>query len=114
MTIDEMLADIRNQFESEDNYTACREPEAWLCLENGRSVQIVHEEEGFSPDNQFFSVTLHCSDEEYTNLCYHGSCGVITVTESYDTPNSLDIEAVRRPLEYTIRINESEKYYRFN
>lgn len=112
MTIDEMLADIRNQFESKESYTAYGEPEAWIHLENGRNIQIVHEEEYLLPDNQFFSVTLHCSDEEYNNLCYHGSCGVITVTESYDTPNSLDIGAVRRPLEYILRVNESEKVMR--
>ena len=109
MTIDEMLADIRNQFASEDNCTACGEPEAWVYLENGRSVQIVHEEEGLSPDNQFFSVTLHCTDDEFDNLCYRGSCGMIATTGSYDTPNILDLEAVRHPLEYVIRVNESEK-----
>ena len=109
MTIDEMLADIRNQFESEDNCTACGEPEAWMCLENGRSAQIVHEEEGFLPDNQYFSVTLHCTDDEFDNDYCHGSCGVISSSCSYDTPNVLDIEAVRKPLEYVIRVNESEK-----
>ena len=109
MTIDEMLTDIRNQFESEDNCTACGEPEAWVYLENGRSVQIVHEEEGLLPDSQYFSVSLHCTDDEYDNGYCHGSCGMISSSCSYDTPNVLDIEAIRRPLEYIVRVNESEK-----
>lgn len=58
MTIDKMLADIRNQLESEDSCTACGEPEAWVYLENGRSVQIVHEEEGFFARQSVFQRKL--------------------------------------------------------
>ena len=109
MTIDEMLADIRNQFESEDNCTACGEPEAWLCIENGRNVQIVHEEEGLSPDYQFFSVRLHCSDDEYDNGYYHEFCGMITYSLSDYTSNPLDIEVIRQSLIHIIKANKSNK-----
>lgn len=109
MTIDEMLADIRNQFELEENCTPFGEPEAWVCLENGRSVQIVHEEEGLSSDYQFFSVRLHCSDDEYDNGYYNESFGMITYSFSDYTSNPLDIEAVRRSLKYIIKVNKSNK-----
>ena len=109
MTIDEMLTDIRNQFEAEENCTAYGEPQAWICLENGRGVEMVHEEECLPPDEQYFRIILHCTDDEFDNGYCHGSCGVISSSCSYDTPNALDIEAVRRPLEYIIRVNESEQ-----
>ena len=109
MTIDEMLADIRNQFESEDNCTAFGEPEAWIRLENGRAVQIIHEEEGLLPDSQFFSVSLHCSEGEYDNGYYHETCGRMTYSLSDDTSNPLDIEVIRRPLKCIIKINKLKK-----
>lgn len=109
MTIDEMLADIRNQFEAGNNFNSWGEPQAWICLENGRGVEIVHEEECLPPDEQYFRIILHCTDDEFDNGYYHGSCGMISSSCSYDTPNVLDIEAVRKPLEYIIRVNESEQ-----
>ena len=109
MTIDEMLADIRNQFESEENYTAYGEPEAWIYLENGRSIQIVYYKKGISPDYQFFSVVLHCSEDEYNNGYYHETRGLMARAFSDYTPNPLDIEVIRRPLKYMIKANKSKK-----
>lgn len=109
MTIDEMLADIRNQFESKESCTAYGEPEAWIYLENGRSIRIVHEEEGLSPDNQFFSVGLYCSDDEYDNGYYHETRGLMARAFSDCTPDPLDIEVIRRPLKYMIKVNKSKK-----
>lgn len=112
MTINEMLTDIRNQFESEDNYTEWGELQAWIYLENGRSIEIVHEEECIPPDEQYFSVRLHCTDDEFDNRYFYKTVGVIADDCSYDTPNVLDIEAIRQPLEYILKINESEKVMR--
>lgn len=109
MTIDEMLTDIRNQLEAGYNCTAYGEPEAWIRLENGRVVQIVHEEEGLLPDSQFFSVSLYCSKGEYDNGYYHETCRRITYSLSDDTSNPLDIEVIRRPLKYIIKINKLKK-----
>ena len=112
MTIDEMLADIRNQFEAEDNFNGWGEPQAWIYLDNGRSIEIVHEEECLPPDEQYFSVMLHCTDDEFDNRSFYKTIGVIDDDCSYDTPNVLDIEAIRQPLEYILKVKESEKVMR--
>ena len=112
MTINEMLTDIRNQFEAEDNFNGWGEPQAWIYLENGRSIEIVHEEECLPPDEQYFSVMLHCTDDEFDNRSFYKTVGVIDDDCSYDTPNVLDVEAIRQPLEYILKVNESEKVMR--
>ena len=110
MTIDEMLADIRNQFESEDNCTACGEPEAWVYLENGRRIQIVYKGENCTlADLRYFSVTLHCSYDEYDNGYYHETRGLMAQAFSDSAPNLFDIEVIGQPLKYMIKVNKSKK-----
>lgn len=53
------------------------EPQAWVDLDDGTSIEITHEEYGLSEDNQFFSARHHCSDEDFENDVYHSTMGVI-------------------------------------
>ena len=53
------------------------EPQLWLYLRNGRSVEITHEEEGLMLDRQFYSVRLHCTDDEFASDDFHSTVGVI-------------------------------------
>ena len=55
---------------------------------------------------------LHCTDDEFDNRSFYKTIGVIDDDCSYDTPNVLDIEAIRQPLEYILKVNESEKVMR--
>lgn len=110
MTIDEMLADIRNQLESEEGYTEYGKPEAWVYLENGRSIQIAYEGENCTLVNlRYFSVTLHCSEGEYDNGYYHETRGLMAQAFSDSAPNLFDIEVIRQPLKYMIKVNKSKK-----
>ena len=57
--------------------TALGEPQWWIYLDSGRSIEVTWEQDGLEPERQYFSVRLHCTDEEFENDEYHGTCGII-------------------------------------
>ena len=85
--------DIENFKETFNDETPLGEPQHWIYLKSGRSIEITHEEYGLSEDKQFFSIRLHCSDEEFDNGDYCKTCGVITTliaTTAQDTLNCIN------------------------
>lgn len=60
-----------------DSCTAFGEPQAWVYLKDGTSLEITHEEEGLPDDKQYYSIRLHCSEEDFENDLYHKTMGVI-------------------------------------
>lgn len=105
MNIDDIILEVKRQFENEENCTDYGEPQAWIYLDNGRSIEIVHEEEGLDDDEQFFGVYLHCADEEYNNRYFYKTVGVIEDVCSFDTPNVLDVDLLKSPLEHILKVN---------
>ena len=80
-TMQEILSDIKNQFEQNDN--GFGEPQAWVYLEDkDRSIEIVHEKDGLPQDEEFYSLRLHCSEEEFQDDDFHSTIGII---ETYCT-----------------------------
>lgn len=68
-------SDITLDFNTE---TGLGEPQGWLYLSNGRSLEVTYECAGIpNKKDQFFSVRLHCSDKEFDNDCFHATCGVV-------------------------------------
>lgn len=55
--------------------TALGEPCAWLYFSDKTSLEICHEEDNLLIP--FYSVRLHCSEEDFENDTYHKTCGVI-------------------------------------
>lgn len=53
------------------------EPQVWVYLTSGRTIEVVHEMEGLKPKEWFYSLRLHCTEEEYENDTYHGTLGII-------------------------------------
>lgn len=53
------------------------EPQLWLYLSDGTSIEITQEQEGIPEEDYYFSVRHHCNDEDFDNGIYHGTCGVI-------------------------------------
>ena len=70
--------DIENFKETFNDETAFGEPQHWIYLKSGRSLEVTHEEYGLSENEQYFSIRLHCSEEEFDNMDYYRTCGVIT------------------------------------
>lgn len=68
-------SDITLDFNTE---TALGEPQGWLYLSNGRSLEVTYECAGIPNEKDyFFSVRLHCSDKEFDNDSFHATCGVV-------------------------------------
>lgn len=85
--------DIENFKETFNDETPLGEPQHWIYLKSGRSIEITHEEYGLSEDKQFFSIRLHSTDEEFYNGEYSNTVGVITTlvaTTAQDTLNCIN------------------------
>lgn len=84
-----MIEYIKKQFET--NETSCGSPQAWLYLKSERSIEIVLEQEGLEEKDYFYSIRLHCSEEEFDNDDFKSTCGVI---EMYCTDKADEKEMV--------------------
>ena len=85
--------DIENFKETFNDETPLGEPQHWIYLKSGRSLEITHEEDGLLENEQYFSIRLHCSEEEFDNGEYSSTIGVITTliaTTALDTLNCIN------------------------
>ena len=96
----ETIEDILKQFE--ENETGYGEPQAWLALDNGRSLEIVEEREGLEEKDYFYSCRVHCSEQEFDNGEFRGTCGIL------DTFNTGSLE--KRQLEDIVKIGFKSGY----
>ena len=86
------IKDIENFKETFNDETPLGEPQHWIYLKSGRSLEITHEEDGLPENKQYFSIRLHCSEEEFDNGEYSSTIGVITIltaTTAQDTLNCI-------------------------
>ena len=89
--------DIENFRETFNDETPLGEPQYWIYLKSGRSLEITHEEYGLSEDKQFFSIRLHSTDEEFYNGEYSNTVGVITTLVASTAQGTLNcINAIMR------------------
>ena len=58
--------------------TALGEPQWWVYLKSGRSIEITLESAGIPEKRRYCSVRLHASDDEFDRDEYHSTVGVIT------------------------------------
>lgn len=73
----QLINDIKTQIIGRNNTTSYGEPQAWVSLNNGRSIEVTLEQEGLAKSEYYYSVRLHCSEREYENNDYHSTNGVI-------------------------------------
>lgn len=66
---------LKDKFSGEIGETSFGEPQIWLCLKSGRSIEITFESEGLPKEDWFYSVRLHCSEAELVK--YAITCGVL-------------------------------------
>lgn len=50
----------------------------WITLRNGRSIEVTHEENGLPQDKQYWSLRLHCSNDEFDANKFWGTMGIIS------------------------------------
>ena len=85
--------DIENFKETFNDETPLGEPQHWIYLKSGRSLEVTHEEDGLPENEQYFSIRLHCSEEEFDNGEYSSTVGVITTlvaSTAQDTFNCIN------------------------
>lgn len=105
--IDDILNDIKDQFEKEWYCSECGEPRAWVYLPNGRSIVITHEQDGLDVKDYFFSVRLHCTDKEFDNMSFDTYVGVIESYATPNTPNPMNVEYIRNTLNRMLYVNNN-------
>ena len=94
------MGDVNIDFSTETEYG---EPQAWLYIENGESVEITYEKNGLRPSEYFYSIRRHCNEEDFENDVYRKTMGVI---ESY---NCNDIKTLKEIVMYFVETRKSKK-----
>ena len=105
--LDDILNDIKEQFENEQDCTEYGEPRAWVYLPNGRTIEVTHEEEGLDTKDQYFSVRLHCTDKEFDNMSFDTYAGVIESCCTPNTPNVMNVEYIIGALSHILCVNDN-------
>lgn len=99
------VKDIQKQLENRENTTSYGEPQAWISLDNGRSIEVVHEQEGLEEKDYFYSVCLHCTEKEFDNNDYNSTNGIIV---RYNSKMGDTIDAVSDLVRGALRCNDEE------
>ena len=90
--------DIKHRMDENATDTALGEPQWWLYLDSGRSIEITFESDGLPDHRRYYSIRLHCSDIEFDDDKFRETCGVIDQDTTEDigdkNPDELRNEAV--------------------
>lgn len=100
--IQKNMLDILQQFSEGSGETALGEPQAYLELPHGRSLEITHEEAGLPEKDQYYSWMVHCSNQEFDDEKFHKTMGVIDKDISDDLSETTCIKM----LEWAYRVAE--------
>lgn len=103
--------DIKRRMDENATDTALGEPQWWIYLSSGRSIEITFESDGLPDRRRYYSIRLHCSDTEFDDDKFRGTCGVVDqdVTEDIGDkdPDELHDEAVSLAIRMMERHGES-------
>ena len=75
--ITEVAQIIKEDLNKKENCTSYGEPQAFFELDNGRSIEVVIEQEGLSPNEYYYSASLHCTEAEFDNGDFKSTNGVV-------------------------------------
>ena len=107
MGIYNIIKEVEKQLEEKETFSEYGEPQAWVNLENGRAIEVTHHEENLQPEDQYFSVILHCSEREFDEGYFADKCGVIEDDISENTGDSMDVDVIKKPLKYVLNANKN-------
>jgi hypothetical protein len=95
------IKDIKNQFKLNKN--SYGESQAWLEIDKNRSIEITHEKEGLPKNEEFYSLRLHCNNEEYDNDKFNKTMGIIDI---YNT-EKISNEQLEKGINYLMQVNKT-------
>lgn len=99
--IDLILKEVKEQLLSSSN--SFGEEQAWVYLKDTeRSIGITREEIGLEPEEMFYSLRLHCNEDEFESGRYSGTVGII---DQYCTEKISD-ENLLQGITYMLKCNE--------
>lgn len=103
--------DIKRRMDENATDTALGEPQWWIYLSSGRSIEITFESDGLPNRRRYYSIRLHCSDTEFDDDKFRGTCGVVDQDVTDDIgdkdPDELRDEAVSLAIRMMERHGES-------
>ena len=82
----DVINEVRSELLNNQTETALGEPQYWLYLQSGRSIEVTFESYDLPETKRFYSVRLHCSDQEFCS--YHETVGVIDQVVTDDMGNN--------------------------
>lgn len=88
--------------------TALGEPQWWVYLKSGRSIEITLESAGLPEKRRYCSVRLHASDDEFDHDEYHDTVGVITTQCTADIGNRTTEELLDEAAGIAVAIADAE------
>lgn len=68
---------VKDKFNNEPAQTPLGEPQIWLDLKSGRSIEITLESAGLLEEKYYYSVNLHCSEDEFEKGEYADTIGIM-------------------------------------
>ena len=69
------IESIVRLIEASDEKTALGEDTCWLSLASGRSIEVTEERKGMA--HPFWSVRLHCSEDEFDDGKFADTLGIV-------------------------------------
>ena len=62
---------------SKNGETEYGEPQIWIPLSDGTSLEITHEMNGLKPSMQFITMRHHCNESDFDEATYGDTNGII-------------------------------------
>lgn len=99
---------FRTAMAENETDTALGEPQWWVYLKSGRSIEITLESAGLPEKRRYCSVRLHASDDEFDRDEYHSTVGVITTQCTADIGNRTTEELLDEATGIAVAIADTE------
>jgi len=82
---------VKDKFNKQLQHTPLGEPQIWLELKLGRSVEITLESAGLSEEDYYCSIRLHCSEVEFEEDKYANTMGIMKTVTAENLTNAASV-----------------------
>ena len=92
--MEEFTINLNGEKYVSNDETSLGEPSLTILLSDNTSIEVTHEEDGLSEEEQYFSIRHHCSDEDFNEHYYHSTMGIIeqyVATTTEETENIINL-----------------------
>lgn len=97
--------DIKKQFELRENENAYGESKAFVALDNGRTWEIIRNQDGLEEECYEYIIHMHVNEEEFEHGMFADNCGIM---ETLTVGTNLEIDDLYRAVYALLLFNETE------